>query len=70
MKNVTVSCKVYYDFSLEVPDDELDDIESYCDSNDPVYQRLCKAFNFEGIDFEGTIMEICDTETGKILYED
>ena len=52
MKKVTVSCKVYYDFSLEVPDDELDDIESYCDSNDPVYQRLCKAFNFEGIDFE------------------
>lgn len=69
---VLVNAKVEYTYEVDVPDDfsqVLYGFESYCDSADPVYERITKMMNYEGLDFEGTILEIIDKETGEMLYE-
>ena len=69
---VLVNAKVEYTYEVEVADEftqVLYGFESYCDSADPVYECITKIMNSEGLDYEGTIMEIIDKETGKYLYE-
>lgn len=68
MKHVIVSAKVEYSYHVEVPDDVFDFI-TYCDSADPVYERMTKALEYEGLDYEGTIVDIYDQDKEQIIYE-
>ena len=70
---VIVNAKVEYTYEVDVPMEDLSkapySFETYCDSADPVYERITKMMNYEGLDFEGTILEIINKETGEMLYE-
>lgn len=69
MKEMIVSARVEYRYTVKVPDDEIDDFVTYCDCADPVYERISKALTYEGLDFEGIITSIYDCEDEKIIYE-
>lgn len=53
MKTVNVKARITYDYQVEIPDDEKGcasvDLETYCDSADPVYFAMCKLMETKGI---------------------
>lgn len=73
MKTVNVRARVTYDYQVEIPDDEEGcapiDLESYCDSSDPVYFAMCKLMETRGVEWEGEILSICDENTGELLWD-
>ena len=52
MKTVNVRARITYDYQVEIPDDEEKcapiDLETYCDSYDPVYFAMCKLMETRG----------------------
>ena len=69
MKTVNVRARVIYDYQVDIPDDALVDLESYCDSADPIYFAMCKLMETKGIEWEGEILSICDDNTGELLWD-
>lgn len=69
MKTVNVRARVTYDYQVEVPDDTSIDLESYCDSSDPVYFGMCKLMETKGIEWKGELLSICDDNTGELLWD-
>ena len=73
MKTVNVRARVTYDYQVEIPDDEEGcapiDLESYCDSADPVYFAMCKLMETRGVEWEGEILSICNDDTGELLWD-
>ena len=73
MKTVNVRARITYDYQVEIPDDEEGcapiDLESYCDSSDPVYFGMCKLMETKGIEWEGELLSICDDNTGELLWD-
>lgn len=65
---VSVCAKVYYDYEVEVPEDQMNDLAFYCDCEDPVYQKITRILNEAGLDFDGTLVSINDAETGEELW--
>lgn len=66
---VSVCAKVYYDYEVEVPEDQAGtDLAFYCDCEDPVYQKITHILNEAGLDFDGTLVSINDAETGEELW--
>ena len=72
MKTVNVRARVTYDYQVEIPDDEDGcasiDLQSYCDSSDPVYFAMCKLMETRGIQWEGELISIVDEDTDKVLW--
>ena len=64
---VSVNAQINYHYEVEVPENV--DLESYCDTADPVYFALCKIMATHGLRWDGSIVSIINDETGKILYE-
>lgn len=69
MKTVNVRAKVIYDYRVEIPDDTPIDLESYCDSSDPVYFAMCKLMEARGIEWEGSLVSIVDEDTDEVLWD-
>ncbi len=69
MKTVNVRAMVTYDYQVEIPDDTPYDLETWCDSSDPVYFAMCKLMETKGIEWEGEILSICDEDTGELLWD-
>ena len=66
---VSVCAKVYYQYEVEVPEEQADtDLACYCDCEDPVYSKITRVLNEEGLDFDGSLVSICDVETGEELW--
>ena len=63
---VSVCANVVYHYEVEIPDGV--DIVSFADSADPVYPRFVKALVNEGLDYEGEIVSIIDSETNEVYY--
>ena len=63
---VSVCARVVYHYEAEIPDGF--DIESAADSADPVYPRFVKALVNEGLNYEGEIVSIVDSETEEVYY--
>ena len=63
---VSVCANVVYHYEVEIPD--WVDIVSFADSADPVYPRFVKALVNEGLDYEGEIVSIIDSETNEVYY--
>ena len=66
---VSVQAQVNYSYEVELPD-SYSDLESFCDSADPVYPRIVKAMIFEGLNYEGKLISIVDNETDEILWDE
>ena len=63
---VSVCARVTYNYEVEIPDGV--DLESFADSADPVYPRFAKALVIEGLNYEGEIVSIVDSETDEVYY--
>lgn len=63
---VSVCARVTYNYEVEIPDGV--DIASFADSADPVYPRFVKALVNEGLNYEGEIISIVDSETDEVYY--
>lgn len=72
MKTVNVRARITYDYQVEIPDNEEGcapvDLESYCDSSDPVYFAMCKLMETRGIQWEGELLSIIDENTDEVLW--
>ena len=71
MKTVNVRARITYDYQVEIPDDEegcATDLETYCDSSDPVYFAMCKLMETNGIQWEGELLSIVDEDTDEVLW--
>lgn len=66
---VSVCCEVLYNYEIEIPDD-VDDIESYCDSCDPVYREICGTMTDAHLNFTGRLVSIVDSDTDEVYYTD
>lgn len=66
---VSVQAQVNYSYEVELPD-SYSDLESFCDSADPVYSRIVKAMMFEGLNYEGKLISIVDAESDEILWDE
>lgn len=64
---VSVCAKVYYNYEVEVPED-ITDLPCWCDVCDPVYSKIIRVLNEEGLDFDGSLVSIQDAETGEELW--
>ena len=73
MKTVNVRARITYDYQVEIPDDEEGctpiDLESYCDSADPVYFAMCKLMANTGVQWEGELISIVDENTDEVLWD-
>ena len=73
MKTVNVRARITYDYQVEIPDDEKGsapiDLESYCDSSDPVYFAMCKLMETRGVQWEGELISIVDENTDEVLWD-
>ena len=69
MKTVNVRARITYDYQVEIPDDTPTDLESYCDSSDPVYFAMCKLMETRGIQWEGELLSIVDENTDELLWD-
>ena len=72
MRTVNVKARVTYDYQVEIPDNEEGcapiDLETYCDSSDPVYFAICKLM--AGIvQWEGELVSIVDKDTDEVLWD-
>lgn len=72
MKTVNVKARILYDYQVEIPDDEEGraiDLETYCDSADPVYFAMCKLMETRGLQWEGQLVSIVDEDTDEVLWD-
>ena len=70
MKTVNVRARITYDYQVVIPDNEEGcDLESYCDSYDPVYFAMCKLMETNGIQWEGELLSIVDENTDEMLWD-
>lgn len=73
MKTVNVRARITYDYQVEIPDDEEGcatiDLETYCDSYDPVYFAMCKLMETRGVQWDGELLSIVDENTGEVLWD-
>ena len=73
MKTVNVKARILYDYQVEIPDDEEGrvpiDLETYCDSADPVYFAMCTLMNTRGVQWEGQLVSIVDEDTDEVLWD-
>ena len=73
MKTVNVKARVIYDYQVEIPDDKEGhaptDLETYCDSADPVYFAMCKLMETRGVQWEGQLISIIDENTDEVLWD-
>lgn len=69
---VSVCAKVYYDYEVDIPEDIIkendNDLAFLCDCEDPVYEKITRVLNEAGLDFDGSLVSICDAETGEELW--
>ncbi len=69
MRKVIVNCVVEYSYAAELPDEvdlnDVSDVFSNVDGQDPVYQTIRK----EASNVAGDIVSVIDAETGEILGE-
>jgi len=63
---VSVYATVNYSYEVDVPDGE-EDLISYCDCEDPVFQSLCKVLDKGRVEYDAEITSIVDSKTGDIL---
>lgn len=68
MRKVSVAVTVTYSYPVDVPDDVVD-IETYCDAEDPVYRNLARQLADKRLPFDGIITSIIDEETEEVLYD-
>jgi hypothetical protein len=71
MRKVSVDVFMNYMFTIDVPDELIEDdvaLMEHCDCEDPVFSDLCKILHNQHLNFEATITSIVDDATGEILY--
>ena len=68
MRKVGVVVTMNYNYEVEVPEDEMEDIVAYCDVEDPVYSKLTQILNEHEICFDGNTTSIVDVDTGEEYY--
>lgn len=67
MKTVNVRVKVFYDYQVEIPDNEKN-VMRYCDISDPIYFPMSKLMGTKGTQWERGLFSICDEDTGELLW--
>lgn len=69
MRKVIVNCVVEYSYAAELSDEvdlnDVSDVFSNVDGQDPVYQTIRREAN----NVAGDIVSVIDAETGEILSE-
>lgn len=70
MKTVKVKARVTYEYQVEIPDNEevSVDLETYCDSWDPVYFAMCVLMENRGVQWDGELLSIADKDTNEVLW--